>query len=86
MIPLKIKLDYSPVVNLAMQQNHVPVVRDVIITNNGDVALTDLDVSLSFDPEFAAEFKYSICSISPGSEDRSSVVPIAMSTDRKSVV
>ena len=46
MIPLKIKLDYSPVVNLAMQQNHVPVVRDVIITNNGDVALTDLDVSL----------------------------------------
>ena len=81
MIPLKIKLDYSPVVNLAMQQNHVPVVRDVIITNNGDVALTDLDVSLSFDPEFAAEFKYSICSIGPGSEDRSSVVPIAMSTD-----
>ena len=60
MNPLEIKLNYSPVVNYAMQQNHVPVIRDIIITNNGDVALADLDVNLTFDPEFAAKYKYSI--------------------------
>lgn len=81
MNPLEIKLNYSPVVNFAMQQNHVPVIRDITVTNNGDVALTDLDVVLTFDPEFAAEYKYSINSISPKSADRNSVFPIAMSTD-----
>ena len=78
---LGIKLNYSPIVTFAMQQNHAPVIRDIIITNNGDVALTDLDVTLSYDPDFAAEYKYSINSINPKSADRNSVIPIAMSTD-----
>lgn len=33
---LDIKLNYSSVVNFAMQQNHVPVVREIVITNNSD--------------------------------------------------
>ena len=78
---LQIKLNYPPVVNYSMQQNHAPVIRDVIITNNGNVAFTDLDISLTFDPEFASEYKYTINSIRPQSEDRTSVVPIIMSTD-----
>ena len=78
---LQIKLNYPPVVNYSMQQNHAPVIRDVIITNNGNVAFTDLEISLTFDPEFASEYKYTINSIRPQSEDRTSVVPIIMSTD-----
>ena len=76
MNPLQIKLNYSPVVNYSMQQNHAPVIRDVIITNNGNVAFTDLEISLTFDPEFASEYKYTINSIHPQSEDRTLVVPI----------
>ena len=78
---IKIKLNYSSVVNYAMQQNHVPVIRDIIITNNGNVALTDLDVNLAFEPEFAADYKYSIPTLRTHTEDRTSVVPIIMSTD-----
>ena len=39
-----IKLNYTSVVNFAMQQNHVPVVREIVITNNGTDSLTDIDV------------------------------------------
>ena len=81
MTPLEIKLNFSPVVNFAMQQNHVPVIRDITVTNNGNVALKDLDVTLKFDPEFAGEYKYSINPIRPESSDRNSVIPISMSTD-----
>ena len=78
---LEIKLNYSPVVNYAMQQNHVPVIRDIIIANNGNTVLTDLNVCLSFDPAFAAEYSYSVNSISPKSENRNSIIPITMSTE-----
>ena len=76
-----IKLNYTSVVNFAMQQNHVPVVREIVITNNGTDSLTDIDVILTFDPEFAVEYKYTISSISANSEERTSVLPISMSTD-----
>ena len=78
---LDIKLNYSSVVNFAMQQNHVPVVREIVITNNSDTPMTDIDVNMTFDPEFAAEYNYTVSSIRPNSEERASVLPIAMSTE-----
>jgi superfamily I DNA and/or RNA helicase len=78
---VEIKLNYSPVVNYAMQQNHVPVIRDLVIINNGSHTLTDIEVNMSFDPEFAAEYRYTIHSLQAGSEEKTSVIPIMISTD-----
>ena len=43
----------SPVVNFAMQQNHVPVVKQLILHNTGGDDLMDLTVAISAEPDFA---------------------------------
>ena len=36
---LNVRLNYLPVINFAMQQNHVPVVRDISIKNSGNESI-----------------------------------------------
>ena len=81
MKPMNIKLNYSAVVNYSMQQNHVPVIRDVIITNYTNEDISDIDVRLSFDPNIAAEYAYKISVIRKNSEEKTTDIPINMSTD-----
>ena len=54
-IPAKIKVDliYSPLVNFAMQQNHVPVIRKLTIKNIRDVDLSNLSIEIIPEPDFA---------------------------------
>ena len=54
-IPAKLKVDiiYSPIVNFAMQQNHVPVIRKLTIKNIGDVDLSNLSIEIIPEPDFA---------------------------------
>lgn len=44
---------YSPVVNYAMQQNHVPVIRELVVTNQTDHDLSNIIFRFSALPEFA---------------------------------
>jgi Protein of unknown function (DUF4011)/REase_MTES_1575/AAA domain/Protein of unknown function (DUF3320) len=44
---------YSPIVNYAMQQNHVPVIRELIVTNQTEHDLSDKTFRFSATPEFA---------------------------------
>ena len=42
---IEITIICSQVINLAMQQNHVPVIRQLLLHNTGDTTLADLTVS-----------------------------------------
>lgn len=50
---LDVDFIYSPIINFAMQQNHVPVVRKLTIKNIGDAELRNVNIEIVADPEFA---------------------------------
>lgn len=77
---LKVDLLYLPVVNFAMQQNHVPVLREIKLRNISDTAIEDVSIALTFEPEFASGYKAHIESIFPGCEETVSPVLIVFST------
>ena len=78
---LHISLNYLPVINFAMQQNHVPVIREIVIGNNSDDVVRNVEISVCFEPEFALEYKTLVEEIAPGAEVKLQVVPIAVSTE-----
>ncbi|XEC96163.1 DUF3320 domain-containing protein [Paenibacillus tarimensis] len=47
---------YSETVNYAMQQNHVPVVRKIVLTNAADEDLRGVTVKLTAEPQYAYEW------------------------------
>ena len=51
----KIQVDFihSTVVNFAMQQNHVPVVRKLTMKNCGEGEISNLTIEITSEPEFA---------------------------------
>src|ERR1700744_6077395 len=56
----------SPVINYAMQQNHVPVVRKLSVTNNSEEDWENITVALVAEPDFAAEWKQTITYLKKG--------------------
>lgn len=50
---LEVDLIYSPIVNFAMQQNHVPIVRKLTVKNTDDKELRNITIEITADPEFA---------------------------------
>lgn len=78
---LKINLSYLHVVNFAMQQNGVQVIREISIKNKGKEVIKDLNVNLTFDPEFASPWTCHINKIVPGAEERITLVNVVISTD-----
>lgn len=77
---IKVSVSYVPVINFSMQQNHVPVIREIILKNDGEEELTDLSVMLESDPAFAEPTTLHVDSIAPGSETRLTTVPVTIST------
>lgn len=77
---LNVDLLYLPVVNFAMQQNHVPVLREIKLRNTSNTTIEDITITLTFEPDFASGYKTHIESISPGCEETVSPVPIVFST------
>lgn len=77
---LEVQVVHVPVVNFAMQQNHVPVIREIVLKNTGEEDIMGLHVQISFKPDFAESYQLHIESIAPGSEERIAAVPIQLST------
>ncbi len=77
---MQMNLSYLPVINFAMQQNHVPVIHEIMVMNTGDETICDIDIILRFEPEFALEYSTHLDSLAPDSERKISVEPI-ISTD-----
>lgn len=68
-------------VNFAMQQNYVPIIRNLVIENESDEVLSDLTLKITFEPEFAREFVYKINSVDAQSSVEISPVNIKLSTE-----
>ena len=60
---LQVDLTYSPIVNFAMQQNHVPVIRKLTIKNSGDYDLSNISIQIIPEPEFAIVWSKKIDSL-----------------------
>ncbi|WP_160676553.1 DUF3320 domain-containing protein [Clostridium sp. C8-1-8] len=54
---LELEGSFSGVVNFAMQQNYVPIVRNLIIKNNSSEDIKDIDITITVEPDFAYEWK-----------------------------
>ena len=48
-----VELAYTPIINFAMQQNHVPVVRHLLVTNNTDADWHNVRIDITAEPDFA---------------------------------
>ena len=77
---LEVQVVHVPVVNFAMQQNHVPVLREICLKNTGENDLKGVCVQLSFEPDFAEPCQLHIESIPSGSEVQLSAIPVRFST------
>lgn len=67
-------------INFAMQQNYVPVIRFLTVNNESDKMLENIDLKISFEPEFAKEFRYHINNIPPHASVEISPVRINTNT------
>lgn len=68
-------------INFAMQQNYVPIIRNLIIKNETDKELSELTLKITFEPEFAREFVYKINAIEAQSFVEICPVNIKLSTE-----
>lgn len=50
---VEVSLNYIPVVNFSMQQNHVSIIREIAVKNTGEENLENLEIAVSFDPAMA---------------------------------
>ena len=68
-------------INFAMQQNYVPIVRNIIINNESEEKLENLRLKITFEPDFAREFTYEIGAIEAGKSMEIAPVRIILSTE-----
>lgn len=68
-------------INFAMQQNYVPVIRDLVVANESDAALENIDLKISFEPEFAKTYTCHVENIPANGSVEISPVKIATNTD-----
>ena len=61
-----IRAEMMKVLNLSMQQNHVPFIRSIILNNKGDERIRNLHFHISFDPEFAVSKDIAVDELEPG--------------------
>lgn len=70
-----------PVINFAMQQNYVPVIRNLIFTNITKENIDNVKVNISFEPEFAHSFETTIGKLEPEKPIEISPVKITIIPD-----
>lgn len=68
-------------INFAMQQNYVPVIKNLVINNQTEEMLSDLVLKISFEPEFAKEYSTEIAEVLSGQSVEISPVRIQLKTD-----
>ncbi|MGY3212008.1 DUF3320 domain-containing protein [Mucilaginibacter sp. HD30] len=77
--PLQIDLTLAPAINFAMQQNHVPVVKRLVLMNTGDVDYEHLTVEISSEHAFAIVWKASLDSLKAGESYTFGAIPLRIS-------
>lgn len=62
----EVEFIFSPAINFAMQQNHVPVIRKLALKNNTDRTFQNLSLEIKAEPDFALPWIHKIESLQPG--------------------
>ena len=73
--------NFAGAINFAMQQNYVPIIRNLIVRNETEEALPELNVRIRFEPDFAREYHYFIGEIPAGESVEISPVRIHLRTE-----
>ncbi|NEM97191.1 DUF3320 domain-containing protein [Pontibacter burrus] len=60
MTSLEIEFIYSPFINYAMQQNHVSVVRKILIKNTSELDIRNISIKLTSDPDFITAWEHRV--------------------------
>ena len=77
---LVLRLEFSPEVNFAMQQNHVPVVRKIYVVNKSEESVENVSITIDFEPLFAEQCVIRIDAIAAGCEEEINNIPVRFST------
>jgi len=72
---------YSDVVNFAMQQNYVPVIKKITVKNFLEEDMKELELVISTEPEFAREWKTTLALVPAGQIIELDVVDLKLSPD-----
>lgn len=80
--PVQIVADICEAVNFAMQQNHVPIVREIKITNNTEADIENVKVTITTDPDIADEWDINIPILLTGQEYKLDKINLHLSATR----
>ena len=78
---LTLGCDMIPKINFAMQQNFIPFIRNLTVSNEGDEDISDVKLTITFDPGFAKTFTYGISNVPAGQSVEISPLRIMLSTE-----
>jgi len=78
---LDIEIELDPTVSFAMQQNEVPVVKTLRVTNKGEAVSENLLVRVWSEPEFAVPWETHVASVTSGSTYSLDTVDLDLSPD-----
>ncbi len=79
--PVQVEFIYLPVINFAMQQNKVSLIRSLTIENTSEEAIFDVKLVLSCEPSFAFPCTQTIESIPAGKKIRIDGLRMQLQTD-----
>lgn len=68
-------------INFAMQQNYVPVIRNLVVSNDTEETVSGLELKISFEPEFAREYSCHVSEIPAGQSVEVTPVRIRVNTE-----
>lgn len=76
-----VTMDYDQTVNYAMQQNDVPLIKNLRIRNDSEQLMRDLVVRISAAPAFSTDWEGRISAVNPGETFNMGVVDLPLSHD-----
>ncbi|MES2829759.1 MAG: DUF3320 domain-containing protein [Bacteroidota bacterium] len=75
---LKTDFTYTSILNFALQQNHVPVIKSLKILNNAEKDLQNIDIEIYTEPEFTVAWKQTIQFLRKDESFEFGSIPIAV--------
>lgn len=75
-----LELQVLPAINFALQQNHVPVIRELILTNNTDHDWKQVSVEITSEPACTLSWKHSLEQLAAGAGHSFRQFPLQLSS------
>lgn len=71
---------YTPAINYAFQQNHVPIIRELTASNNSESTWKTIRFEITTEPDFAQGWKVEAESLAAGESHQINHIPLTVST------